>query len=150
MTSVDVGNPTTNVIPGVARARLNIRFNNEHSSADLVTWMRGVVAQHAADFELDVRVSGEAFLAPQGGAVSLLRSVIHRVTGLRPRLDTGGGTSDARFIAGLCPVAEFGLVGASMHKANECVPLHDLYTLTDIYQEFLRAFMAEDAPASAP
>ncbi len=142
ITSIDVGNPTTNVIPATARARLNIRFNDQHNASDLTSWLRGVIATHAEDFELDVKVSGEAFLTAPNDKISLLRTAIAKVTGLRPRLDTGGGTSDARFITHLCPVAEFGLVGASMHKLDECVPITDLNDLTAIYQATLDAFMA--------
>ena len=142
ITTIDVGNPVTNLIPAMARARVNIRFNDHHTSADLTAWMRSIVAGRADRFDLDVAVSGEAFLTAPDQHVAKLRDAIAKVTGLRPRLDTGGGTSDARFITSLCPVAEFGLVGASMHKTDECVPLADLYQLTSVYQAVLTAFLA--------
>lgn len=140
VTSVDVGNPATNVIPGLARARLNIRFNDRHTGASLEAWLRAALAQHAERFELDVAVSGEAFLTAPGPAVDRLAAAVAEAAGIRPRLDTGGGTSDARFIARHCPVAEFGLVGATMHGANERVPVEDVRHLARIYGAVLAAF----------
>ena len=141
VTSVDVANPATNIIPGTASARLNIRFTDHHTGASLEAWLRATLAQHAQRFDLDVDVSGEAFLTAAGPHVDQLRAAIAAATGLTPRLDTGGGTSDARFIARHCPVAEFGLVGATMHQADEHVTLADLAALTDIYQHVLQAFL---------
>ena len=141
VTSVDVGNPATNVIPGTATARLNIRFNDLHSGAQLKAWLRATVAPHCPRFDLDVSVSGESFLTAPGPQVDTLRSAIAGVTGTEPRLDTGGGTSDARFIARFCPVAEFGLVGTTMHKADEGVPVAELRQLADIYRAILAAFV---------
>jgi succinyl-diaminopimelate desuccinylase len=142
VTSIDVGNPASNVIPARAAARLNIRFNDRHSGASLTEWLRGRVAAHAERFDLDVAVSGEAFLTRPGADVQRLTDAIASVTGRQPRLDTGGGTSDARFIARLCPVAEFGLVGATMHQADEQVPVADLHQLAAIYQAILAEFLA--------
>ncbi len=141
VTSVDVGNTATNLVPATASARLNIRFNDRHTGASLEAWLRTVLARHAAQFTLDVAVSGEAFLTTPGAETGRLAAAIQSVTGLSPRLDTGGGTSDARFIARYCPVAEFGLVGATMHMTDEHVPLADLRQLTDIYGAVLRAFV---------
>lgn len=140
VTSIDVGNAATNVIPAKASARLNIRFNDHHTGADLVRWIERVVADHAPDADVSAAISGEAFRTDPGGAVGALAGAVERVTGRRPALDTGGGTSDARFIARYCPVAEFGLVGATMHKADEHVALADLATLRDVYREFMEAF----------
>ncbi|GAJ27574.1 succinyl-diaminopimelate desuccinylase [Acidomonas methanolica] len=140
ITSVDVGNPATNVIPAEAAARLNIRFNDLHTGAGLEAWLREVVARHASDATVEVQISGEAFRTAPGGAVTLLADAVEHVTGQRPALDTGGGTSDARFIACYCPVAEFGLVGATMHKADEHVALADLEALRAIYRDFMEAF----------
>ena len=140
VTSVDVGNPATNVIPGSASARLNIRFNDHHSSAALEAWLRAAVAQHALRFDLDVSVSGESFLTAPGPLVDRLAAAVGRAAGVVPRLDTGGGTSDARFISRHCPVAEFGLVGATMHQTDERVSLEDLRHLTRIYGAVLDAF----------
>lgn len=140
VTSVDVGNPATNVIPGLARARLNIRFNDRHTGASLEAWLRAALAQHAERFKLDVTVSGEAFLTAPGPLVDRLAAAVAGTAGTRPRLDTGGGTSDARFIARHCPVAEFGLVGATMHQANERVPVDELRHLARIYGAVLAGF----------
>ena len=141
VTSIDVGNAATNVIPAAARAMLNIRFNDRHDGAALTAWLRAVLGQHAERFELDVAVSGESFLTPPTGAVERLRTAVRAVTGREAVLDTGGGTSDARFITRCCPVAEFGLVGRSMHQADECVPVAELLALARIYQAVLAAFL---------
>lgn len=138
--SVDVGNTATNVIPASASALLNIRFNTEHRGEDLVRWIGECVARHAPAAHVKASISGEAFLTVPDRAVEALCEVIAHHTGNRPRLDTGGGTSDARFIASYCPVAEFGLVGATMHKADECVAIADLEALVRIYRDFLEAF----------
>lgn len=143
ITSVDVGNPATNVIPAAAHASLNIRFNDRHSGASLEAWLRAVLAQHAAgQSALDVSVSGESFLTEPGPMVESLRRAIAQVVGHDPALDTGGGTSDARFIARHCPVAEFGLVGATMHHADECVPVAELRQLARIYAAVLGAMLS--------
>jgi succinyl-diaminopimelate desuccinylase len=139
-TSIDVGNPVTNVIPASASAMLNIRFNSDHTGAALSAWLRAVIEQHAERFDLDIAVSGESFLTRPGPMVDRLRQAIADATGIEPKLDTGGGTSDARFIARYCPVAEFGLVGATMHQADECVPVAELRELARIYRGMLMAF----------
>ena len=137
VTSIDVGNRAANLIPARAEARLNIRFNDRHSGESLTSWLRQSCAAQAPTAELELRVSGEAFLTEPGRYVAALRDAVAGETGLTPRLDTGGGTSDARFLARHCPVAEFGLVGESMHKADEHVTLSDLHRLTAIYRAFL-------------
>lgn len=142
ITSIDVGNPATNVIPAAARAALNIRFNDRHSGASLEAWLGAVLAQHAEKFELDIAVSGESFLTEPGPMVDTMRHAVAQVVGREPALDTGGGTSDARFVARHCPVAEFGLVGATMHQANECVPVSELRDLARIYAAVLGAFLS--------
>ncbi len=141
VTSIDVGNPATNVIPAMATARLNIRFNDLHSGASLEAWLREVLARHAPRHELVVSVSGESFLTAPGPAVAKLARAVEAATGVKPRLDTGGGTSDARFITRLCPVAEFGLVGASMHKTDEAVPVEELRALAAAYGAVIGAFL---------
>jgi succinyl-diaminopimelate desuccinylase len=141
VTSIDVGNQATNVIPAAARAALNIRFNDRHSGASLSAWLRAVLAQHAPHFDCDISVSGEAFLTAPGPDVDRLVRAIARETGITPKLDTGGGTSDARFIARHCPVAEFGLVGATMHQADERVPVEELRALARIYRAVLAEFL---------
>ncbi len=137
LTSVDVGNQAANVIPGSAQARLNIRFNDRHTGATLSDWLRTTVERHAPGAEIVIAISGEAFLTPPAFGERLARTV-QRVTGRAPKLDTGGGTSDARFIARFAPVAEFGLVGATMHQADESVPVADLALLADIYGAMLQ------------
>jgi succinyl-diaminopimelate desuccinylase len=141
VTSIDVGNPATNVIPAMAAAKLNIRFNDLHSGASLEAWLREVLARHAPRHELVVSVSGESFLTAPGPAVAKLAGAVEAATGVRPRLDTGGGTSDARFITLLCPVAEFGLVGATMHKTDEAVPVEELRALAAAYGAVIGAFL---------
>lgn len=140
VTSIDVGNGATNVIPASAQARLNIRFNDLHTGRGLEGWLREMIAQHAARFELAVEISGESFLTEPGPEVERLRAAIGRACGTEPRLDTGGGTSDARFIARHCPVAEFGLVGATMHQVNERVPVAELRALAGTYRDVLSVF----------
>ncbi|HEX2941610.1 MAG TPA: succinyl-diaminopimelate desuccinylase [Rhodopila sp.] len=142
VTSIDVGNTATNVIPASARAALNIRFNDGHSGASLTAWVRATLARYAERFDLTASVSGESFVTKPGPLVDILRSAIRGATGIDPKLDTGGGTSDARFIANYCPVAEFGLVGATMHQVDECVPVAELRDLAAIYQGVIAAFLA--------
>ena len=144
ITSVDVGNPASNVIPAAAGARLNIRFNDRHSGESLTEWLRAALARFAPRAELAVSVSGESFLTSPGAAVARLCAAIEAETGIAPRLDTGGGTSDARFITRLCPVAEFGLVGSSMHQVDERVPVAELRALARIYRGVIGAFLAPE------
>jgi succinyl-diaminopimelate desuccinylase len=142
LTTIDVGNPATNLIPATARAALNIRFNDRHDGASLTAWLRAALAQHTDRFDLDISVSGEAFLTDPGDMVHRLRAAVAQETGIEPKLDTGGGTSDARFIARYCPVAEFGLVGATMHQTDERVPITELRQLARIYRAALVALLA--------
>jgi succinyl-diaminopimelate desuccinylase len=142
VTSIDVGNGATNVIPAAARAALNIRFNDGHSGASLTAWVRATVARYAERFDLEASISGESFVTKPGPLVDILRSAIQGATGIDPKLDTGGGTSDARFIAQYCPVAEFGLVGATMHQTDERVPVAELRDLARIYRDIVAAFLA--------
>jgi succinyl-diaminopimelate desuccinylase len=140
VTSVDVGNKASNVIPGTAAARLNIRFNDRHNAAGLTDWLTEILAMIAPQAELQVHCSGEAFLTQPGPHTEALCRAITAVTGITPEQNTGGGTSDARFIARYCPVAEFGLVGASMHQADECVPVAELHQLADVYAALIGEF----------
>ncbi len=146
VTDLAVGNPATNVIPAQAHARLNIRFNDLHRGADLEAWLRGVVATHAPSAETTVKISGEAFLTEPGALSDLVVAAVVAVTGITPELSTSGGTSDARFIRRVCPVVEFGLVGASMHKVDERVPVADIAALADIYAGILDRVYAGSAP----
>ncbi|MGE5506111.1 MAG: succinyl-diaminopimelate desuccinylase [Actinomycetota bacterium] len=135
--TIDVGNPATNVIPGEARFGFNIRFNDLHSGASLERWIRSVLDGVGGAYELKVEVSGESFLTAPGPLSQAVAEASKAVTGLDCELSTSGGTSDARFIKNACPVVEFGLVGQTMHKADEAVAVADLEALTAIYQGVL-------------
>ncbi len=142
ITDVSVGNTATNVIPAQARARLNIRFNDLHTGAELETWIRDTVAAHAPSAHVEIRISGEAFLTEPGRLSDVISASITATTGITPELSTSGGTSDARFIRRLCPVVEFGLPGESMHKTDEHVAIADLAALADIYEGVLARVFA--------
>ena len=140
VSTIDVGNPAANVIPATARAVFNIRFNDCWTSEKLEHWLRQRLGEVGGRSVLDVSVSGEAFVVAPGMLSDCLAEAIRRVTGRTPELSTTGGTSDARFIRAHCPVAEFGLVGLTMHKVDERVELSDLAALTEIYHAFLDLF----------
>src|SRR5204863_3713051 len=142
VTTIDIGNPATNVVPGQARATFNIRFNDRWTSDALKAWVGERLAAIGGRFQLAWEVSGESFLVPPGPVSDCLSAAIGAVTGRTPELSTTGGTSDARFIHAYCPVAEFGLVGQTMHKADERVDIADLASLTAIYGAFLDRFFA--------
>ena len=143
ISTIDIGNPATNVIPGKATAGFNVRFNDLHSAADVETWLRQRLDNIGGDYDLDIYVSGESFLTPPGSLSGAIADAVEKVTGNRPELSTSGGTSDARFIKDYCPVAEFGLVGQTMHKADECITVDDINALTDIYLAVLESFFAK-------
>lgn len=142
ISTIDIANPTTNVIPGEARASFNIRYCDLHDSESLTAWLRETLdaAADGADFSLDVRVTGEAFLTPPGPLSDAISGAVASVTGRTPELSTTGGTSDARFIKDFCPVAEFGLVGQTMHKVDENVSCADIETLAEIYLRVLETY----------
>jgi succinyl-diaminopimelate desuccinylase len=140
VTTIDIGNPATNVIPGVAKATFNIRFSDLWTSDTLKTWVKEALDQVDKAYKLAWEVSGESFLVPPGRISDCLSGAIGEVTGLVPELSTTGGTSDARFIHAHCPVAEFGLVGQTMHKVDERVELADIVRLSEIYGRFLDRF----------
>jgi succinyl-diaminopimelate desuccinylase len=142
VTSIDVGNPASNVIPAAAKAIFNIRFNDAHSSASLTRWLEERFAAVGGRYELKLHVSGESFLTPPGRLSAIMARAIEEVTGRRPELSTTGGTSDARFIKDHCPVAEFGMVGRTMHKVDEEVALADIERLAAIYERILDGFFA--------
>jgi succinyl-diaminopimelate desuccinylase len=141
VTTIDVGNAATNLVPGCATARLNIRFNDDHTGASLEQLIRATVEQFADDFSLSVTVGGEPFLTPASGHIAHLSEAVRKVTGLTPVLDTGGGTSDARFISRYAEVAEFGLISATIHQTDERVQIEDLHLLTEVYRTFLASFI---------
>ncbi|HYP11496.1 MAG TPA: succinyl-diaminopimelate desuccinylase [Xanthobacteraceae bacterium] len=143
-TSVDVGNATVNLIPGEARARFNIRYNDRHSQTALKTLIERRTKAAAAGrvryaFEWQPS-NADVFITKPGPFTELAASAIAEVTGHRPKLSTSGGTSDARFIKDYCPVLEFGLVGRSMHQTDESTPLEDLHTLTAIYRRIIERY----------
>ncbi|MGH6932998.1 MAG: succinyl-diaminopimelate desuccinylase, partial [Dongiaceae bacterium] len=140
ITTVDVGNPASNVIPAEARATFNIRYNDAHNSANLEAWLRREFDAAGGNYQLAVEVSGESFLTPPGPLSELIARSVEQVVGARPELSTTGGTSDARFIKDFCPVAEFGLAGATMHKVDERVPAADIQKLAEIYEAVLTGF----------
>ena len=144
ITTVDVGNPTENMIPQTAKARFNVRFNVEHSGAKLTQWLDKILEDARQGFdgtvEANIRISGESFLTPPGKLTGILQDSAEKVLGRRPELSTSGGTSDARFITNYAPVAEFGLVGATMHQVNERVDVADIKTLTAIYKHVLQSY----------
>jgi succinyl-diaminopimelate desuccinylase len=146
ITTVDVGNPTTNLIPAKATARVNIRFNPNHTGAELAAWFEAEAAKANQGFEGTVTVrsaiSGESFLTELGPFTELVSRAIIETTGQTPDLSTTGGTSDARFIRKLCPVVEFGLVGATMHGIDERVPVEDLRRLTAAYERLIELYFA--------
>jgi succinyl-diaminopimelate desuccinylase len=144
VTSLDVGNPAHNVIPAEARAKFNIRFNTAHKGDDLKRWIEDEAKSAGLGFEgrieLDLKVTGEAFLSTPDHFTEALKAAVEAETGRAPALNTTGGTSDARFIRNYAQVAEFGLVGATMHQVDERVDIADIETLTRIYARLIRAY----------
>jgi len=136
-TDITVGNPATNVIPAHASARLSIRYNDLHRGDDLAARIEAIVHRHAPEATMIARVSGDAFLTAPGALSTLIGDAIEAQLGIRPELSTTGGTSDARFLSAICPVVEFGLINATMHKLDEAVAIDDLVALTQIYTEIL-------------
>ncbi|MEM7569385.1 MAG: succinyl-diaminopimelate desuccinylase [Pseudomonadota bacterium] len=145
ITTIDTGNKTENVIPAVAKARLNIRFNPNHSGASLTAWLKGLAEEHAGAHELAIRVSGEPFLTQRGPFTDLIVDAITAETGTAPVLSTTGGTSDARFITRACPVVQFGLVGQTMHKVDERVRVDDVHALSRVYTRILDAYFSAES-----
>lgn len=142
ITTVDVGNPTTNLIPAEASGRLNIRFNNLHTGASLTKMIKDRCQSVGGDYELDIGISGEAFLTPPGPLSDIVSSAVLEATGAEPELSTTGGTSDARFIKDHCPVVEFGLINETAHKVDENARVDDIRTLAEIYTDVLRRYFA--------
>ena len=146
VTTVDCGNAATNVIPERARAGINIRFNDAHTSHTLDRMIRdkaaGIEVETGVEFTIETQVSGESFLTRPGPFVEMVRDVVREETGLDPVLSTSGGTSDARFVKDHCPVLEFGLVGHFMHQVNERVPADQVRQLSRIYLRILERYFA--------
>ena len=146
VTTMDTGNPASNVIPGETRATLNIRFNDRHTGASLEAWLRAeaerVLRPMGVGFHMAVRVSGEAFVTPPGPFVDLVARAVEAETGRRPALSTTGGTSDARFVKRHCPVVELGLVGPTMHQVDERVEAAQVEGLARVYGRILGEYFA--------
>lgn len=142
ISTIDVGNPATNVIPAEARATFNIRFNDRHSQASLKTRLTEIFDGIGGDYQFRAQDNGEAFLCEPDRLAEIIADAAEKVTGRRPELSTTGGTSDARYIHKACTCAEFGLVGQTMHKADESQAVADIEALADIYQGVLDAYFA--------
>jgi len=140
VTTIDTGNKAGNVIPATVSASFNIRFNTEQRADDLISWLEDHFDQVGGQWQADWRVSAQPFVTPAGPLTDLMKAAISEVTGMVAELSTSGGTSDARFITHLCPVAEFGLVGQTMHKVDEHVLIDDIDQLTAIYLAMLSRF----------
>ncbi len=146
VTTVDVANGATNVIPAQAKARLNIRFNPSHKGAELAAWIEAEAAKAAEGFAGTIKVepviSGEAFLTEPGAFTDLVAAAVQDVSGVAPELSTTGGTSDARFIRDLCPVVELGLVGKTMHAIDERAPVEEIRDLQRVYERVIERYFA--------
>ena len=144
VTKINIDNSADNVIPGFARATFNIRFNNKHSSNSLKKKLnkvfKNIATKNKCKYSIDYMVSGEAFLTKPNRTAFMIQNTIKKITRIKPKLSTTGGTSDARFIRKIAPCVEFGLVGKTMHKVNEAVSLSDLKKLTIIYSSILENY----------
>ena len=144
ITKININNTADNVIPGIATATFNIRFNNKHSSSSLKKKINKVIkkisAKNKSKYKIEYSVSGEAFLTNPNKTTFMIQDVIKKITKIKPKLSTTGGTSDARFIRKIAPCLEFGLVGKTMHKVDEAVSLSDLKKLTLIYSNILKNY----------
>ena len=144
VTKINIKNTADNVIPATAEATFNIRFNNKHSSNSLKKKLNKIfkkmTKKHKSKFKIEYRVSGEAFLTKPNKTTFMIQNIIKKITKLKPKLSTTGGTSDLRFIRNICPGLEFGLVGKTMQKFDEAVSLKDLKNLTKIYENILKNY----------
>ena len=140
VTSIDVGNTAGNVIPASATAQFNIRFNTEHSADSLIGWLEEHFDRVGGKWEAHWKATAHPFVTPPGQLTEMIAEAAEKIVGRRPELLTNGGTSDARFITTICPVAEFGLVGKTMHKIDEQVAVEDIDALTDVYTHILHSF----------
>jgi succinyl-diaminopimelate desuccinylase len=144
ITRIDVPNTATNVIPAVARAQLNIRFNPNHTGDSLARWIEAEAGQVARGFAGTVavspQISGEAFLTEPGPFTEVVAAAVRDIAGRDPELSTTGGTSDARFIRALCPVVELGLVGTTMHQVDERAPVAEILQLQATYERLIERY----------
>ena len=141
VTKININNTADNVIPGIAEATFNIRFNSKHSSNSIKKRLNKIFNKvskmNKSKFKIEYRVSGEAFLTKPNKTTFMIQNIIKKITKIKPKLSTTGGTSDLRFIKKISPGLEFGLVGKTMHKTDEAVSVKDLKNLTKIYQNIL-------------
>ena len=137
ITSIDVNNDASNVIPGEVKAKFNIRFNTLHSASSLKTMLEKQFSDVTSNYKFDFFCNAEPFLTNDDFLKTTLQKAIQKVVNINPEKSTSGGTSDARFISKICPVIEFGLVGKTMHKIDENVEVNDIINLTKIYNQFL-------------
>jgi succinyl-diaminopimelate desuccinylase len=142
LTAISTPTNASNVIPGSATAQLNIRFNNLHKGVDLVRMVEEIAEREAPGAAVRARISGEAFLTPPGPLYDVVVEAIEEETGEKPELSTSGGTSDGRFLIQLCPVVDFGLPNASMHKVGEHAAVEDIHALSRIYERIVRKVIA--------
>jgi succinyl-diaminopimelate desuccinylase len=142
-TAISTPTSASNVIPGSATGQLNIRFNNLHKGADLVDLVKEIADREAPGSKVTARISGEAFLTPPGPLYEVIVEAIEEETGAKPELSTSGGTSDGRFLIQLCPVVDFGLPNATMHKVGECAAIEDIRSLSRIYERIVRKVLAD-------
>ena len=146
ITTIDVGNTATNVIPEKCRATVNIRFNDAHSGQSLIDWLQNhldaVSEKTKTHIQMNVKISGESFITPPGELSDLISQAVQEELGVTPELSTTGGTSDARFVKNLCPVTEFGLVGKTMHAVDERVEIAQIHQLKSIYGRILKNYFA--------
>jgi succinyl-diaminopimelate desuccinylase len=144
ITKINIDNSADNVIPGLANAKFNIRFNNKHTSSSIKkkidTIIKKISNRNKSKYKINYNVSGEAFLTKPNNTTFMIRDIIKKITKIKPQLSTTGGTSDARFIRKIAPCLEFGLVGKTMHKVDEAVSLSDLKKLTLIYSNILQNY----------
>ena len=144
ITKINIDNHADNVIPGSANAVFNIRFNNKHSSSSLKRKLnaifKSITKREKCKFKVQYEVSGQAFLTKPNKTTYMIQNIIKKITKIKPKLSTVGGTSDARFIRKIAPCLEFGLVGKTMHKIDESVPVSDLKKLTKIYLNILENY----------
>jgi succinyl-diaminopimelate desuccinylase len=141
-TGIETPTHASNVIPGSATAQLNIRFNNLHKGADLVRMVEEIAEREAPGAKVRARISGEAFLTPPGKLFDVIVEAIDEETGAKPELSTSGGTSDGRFLIQLCPVVDFGLPNATMHKLDESASVEDIHALSRIYERVVRRVLS--------
>ena len=144
VTKINIENTADNVIPGEAEATFNIRFNNKHSSSSIKKKLNRIFnkinKKNKSKFKIEYRVSGESFLTKPNKTTFMIQNIVKKITKIKPKLSTTGGTSDLRFIRKISPGLEFGLVGKTMHKVDEAVSLKDLKNLTKIYQNILQNY----------